>query len=80
MLVVCMFPGAAFGWGATGHAVIAYLAELYVQPAARAEVECLLELDASGLADPDDIGDEANWAGRYRDSQGRGPRYQQTHR
>ncbi|CAB3780497.1 S1/P1 nuclease [Pararobbsia alpina] len=80
VLLLGVLPGAAFGWGATGHAVIALIAEQHLQPAVRREVERLLASDTSGLADPDDIADQANWADRYRDSRGRGARYQHTRR
>jgi S1/P1 Nuclease len=80
VLLLGVLPGAALGWGATGHAVIALIADQHLRPAARLKVQQLLASDTSGLADPDDIGDQANWADRYRDSNGRGARYQHTHR
>jgi hypothetical protein len=78
VLLLGVFPGAVFGWGVTGHAVIAYIADQYLQPAVRIEVHRLLASDTSGLADPDDIGDQAVWADRYRDSRGRSARYRRT--
>jgi hypothetical protein len=78
VLLLGVLPGMALGWGATGHAVIALIADQHLQPAAWREVHRLLASDTTGLADPDDIGDQANWADRYRDSQGRGARYWRT--
>lgn len=78
VLLLGVFPGAVFGWGVTGHAVVAYIADQYLQPAVRIEVHRLLASDTSGLADPDDIGDQAVWADRYRDSRGRSARYRRT--
>jgi S1/P1 Nuclease len=80
VLLLGLLPGAALGWGATGHAVIALIADQHLTPVARQKVHQLLAADTSGLADPDDIGDQANWADRYRDSHGRGAPYQRTHR
>jgi hypothetical protein len=78
VLLLGVLPGMALGWGASGHAVIALIADQHLQPAAWREVHRLLASDTSGLADPDDIGDQANWADRYRDSHGRGARYHRT--
>ncbi|WP_158601851.1 S1/P1 nuclease [Pararobbsia silviterrae] len=68
----------AHGWGRTGHAAIAYIADAQLSPEVRRRVMQLLATDRSGLADPKDLGDEANWADRYRDAGRRGDAYRIT--
>ena len=69
----------AHAWGRMGHAVVAYIAESRLAPETQRRVFQLLSTDRSSLADPLDLGDEANWADRYRDSDGRGEAYRVTH-
>jgi hypothetical protein len=42
LLVAVLFPVAAFGWGGTGHQIVALIAEDHLSPAAKAGIEELL--------------------------------------
>jgi hypothetical protein len=70
----------ARAWGDEGHVVIARIAAHYLRPAVLPRVQALLATDRSGLVPDTDIGSEAVWADRFRDSDRQGSRqhYEQT--
>ncbi len=57
----------AFAWGDEGHEVVGLIADHYLEPAVRRQVQALLAGDESGLTSRD-IAHEATWADKYRDS------------
>ena len=79
LALTCATPGAAFAWGDEGHEIVGLIAEHYLDPVARQQVETLLAGDKSGLV-LTDIAHEATWADKYRDSDRNGAklRYGQT--
>jgi hypothetical protein len=66
-------PGLA--WGDEGHEVIALVAQQYLTPAARKQVNALLAADPDPLT-AHDIADAATWADKFRDSGEAGARAQ----
>lgn len=79
--ILCACPQGARAWGSEGHAIVALIAEHYLQPQVRAKVDKLLASDKSGLT-RHDLASAAAWADKYRDSDRDGARvrYEQTHR
>lgn len=79
LALVCATPGTAFAWGDEGHEIVGLIAEHYLDPVAKQQVEALLAGDKSGLVSTD-IAHEATWADKYRDSDRNGAklRYSQT--
>ena len=78
-LCVVLSSHPAFAWGDEGHEIIALVADRFFDTAVRDKITAML------AADPDtvtahDIGSEATWADRYRDSDRNGTRqhYAQT--
>jgi hypothetical protein len=68
----------AFAWGDEGHEVIGLIAEHYLTPAARQQIDLVLAQDHSGLAATDTgdaLADETTWADKYRDADHRGLHY-----
>ena len=61
-------PNAAFAWGDDGHRIVGLIAESYLDPAVRAQVDAMLAGDATGLTPSKAIPDEATWADKFRDS------------
>ena len=57
--------GSALAWGDDGHRVIAYIANAFLTPAARAEADVLLRSDTDPLT-ARDMASRATWADRYR--------------
>lgn len=57
----------AQAWGDEGHEIVARIAEQFLKPGVKREVERLLASDPSDLT-AHDIGAEATWADRYRES------------
>ncbi|CAN5718711.1 S1/P1 nuclease [soil metagenome] len=70
---------SAHAWGDAGHEIVARVADHYLQPAVRARITALLNTDTTGLA-AKDIGAQATWADKYRDSDRNSTklRYEQT--
>jgi hypothetical protein len=60
-------PQPANAWGDEGHKVIALIAEHYLDPTVRSKVATLLSADTDTLTEHD-IGSEATWSYKYRDS------------
>lgn len=60
-------PQAAHAWGDEAHAIVALVAERYLDPAVHDQVMALLATDTDKLT-RHDIASEATWADRYRDS------------
>jgi hypothetical protein len=73
-------PGPARAWGDEGHAIVALIAQHYLEPRASEQVQSLLVTDDSGLLADTSMASEALWADRYRDSDRDGARvrYQST--
>jgi mono/diheme cytochrome c family protein len=71
-LAVAMASHAALAWNDMGHEIVAIVAEHYLTPAARTQVEAMLQADTDGLT-AHDIASEATWADKYgtNDSTGR---------
>ena len=63
----CLLSSPAFAWGDPGHQVIALVADRYLAPRVRLQVNALLATDASGLTSSS-LADQATWADKYRDS------------
>ena len=59
--------GPAHAWGDEGHRVVGLLAERFLEPRARAEVDALLAADSDALTAPD-FASRTTWADRWRDS------------
>ena len=57
--------GVALAWNDLGHQVVAIIAEHYFTPAARSQVQEMLQQDSDPLT-AHDIASEATWADRYR--------------
>ncbi|HWW19377.1 MAG TPA: S1/P1 nuclease [Steroidobacteraceae bacterium] len=71
LLIACVTMGIgqdAQAWGDEGHAVVALIAEHYLQPTVRERVRLLLEADSTGLVAERSMAGESVWADRYRDS------------
>jgi hypothetical protein len=78
-LIVGLLPQHARAWGDEGHQIIGLIAEHYLDPTVRTELEAMLEGDTGSLT-PHDIVSEATWADKFRDSDrnGTGERYRRT--
>jgi hypothetical protein len=77
MLVLCViicWPQGAWAWGDEGHAIIALIAEHYLEPRVLGQVRLLLGTDSSGLVADKTMAGESVWADRYRDSDRDGTR------
>jgi hypothetical protein len=61
ILFVAIVPGLSHAWGATGHRVIADLAQLRLTPATAVEVEKLLALEGTAR-----LADVSTWADEHR--------------
>lgn len=59
--------GTALAWNHIGHQVVAIIAEHYLTPAARDQVQMMLQQDRDPLT-AHDIASEAIWADKYRDN------------
>lgn len=67
---VCAAPfilaaSSAQAWGDKGHMVVGLIADHYLSPAVRDQVQTMLATDKSGLTNTD-IAAEATWADKYR--------------
>jgi len=70
LMLACLSAGRALAWSDEGHEVVAIIAKTYLaanSPATLSRVEALLASDASKLT-AHDIGAEAIWADKFRDS------------
>jgi hypothetical protein len=72
-------PHPALAWGDDGHKTVALIAEHYLTPAAKKQVDAMLAADTDELT-KHDIASEATWADRYRDSNHRKDHYDATKR
>jgi hypothetical protein len=71
LLVLCTLvcgPQEARAWGDEGHAIIALIAEHYLDPRVLGQVRLMLDADTSGLVADQTMAGESVWADRYRDS------------
>jgi hypothetical protein len=77
--ILASLPQQAAAWGDDGHKTIALIAEHYLTPIAKRQVDAMLAADADNLT-KHDIASEATWADRYRDSDNRRTHYDATKR
>jgi hypothetical protein len=68
--MLAAFPHQAGAWGDDGHKTVALIAEHYLTPTTKRQVDALLAADTDNLT-KHDIASEATWADRYRDSNNR---------
>ncbi len=65
--MLAALPRPAAAWGDEGHAVVALIAESFLEPEVRAQVNALLAADTDNLT-AHDIASAATWADRYREA------------
>ncbi len=77
----CLASTPAFAWGDDGHEIVGMIADHYLEPAVRVQVQTILASDATRLTPDTGIASEATWADRYRDSDRKTTkvRYNQTY-
>ena len=61
-------PNAALAWGDDGHRIVGLIAEHYLDPAVRTQIDAMLAGDTTALTPSTAIPDEATWADKFRDS------------
>ena len=66
LLLLCL-PAGAQAWGDEGHEIVALIADHYLLPEVRAQVDLLLATDESGLTGDRGIAAESTWADRFRE-------------
>jgi hypothetical protein len=76
---VAVLPGEARAWGDDGHKAVALIAEHYLTPATKRQVDALLAADTDDLT-PHDIASAATWADRFREANHRRDNYEATRR
>jgi S1/P1 Nuclease len=64
-LTLALSTVAALAWGDDGNKVVALIAEHYLTPTAKRQVDALLAADTDNLT-AHDIASEATWADKYR--------------
>ncbi len=67
MLALALSSTAALAWGDDGHKVVALIAEHYLTPTAKRQVDALLASDTDNLT-AHDIASEATWADKFRNA------------
>jgi hypothetical protein len=67
LCALALSPAPAMAWDSEGHAIVALVAEHYLDPAVKQRVDAMLAADPDPLTGHG-IADAANWADRYRDS------------
>lgn len=72
-------PNQAAAWGDDGHKTVALIAEHYLTPTTKRQVDALLAADTDPLT-KHDIASEATWADKFRDSNHRRDHYEATKR
>jgi len=65
--LLAALPQKAAAWGDEGHQVVALIAEHYLTPAAKRQVDALLAADTDNRT-AHNIADAATWADKYRAS------------
>jgi hypothetical protein len=65
--MLAALPQNAIAWGDEGHQIVALIAEHYLTPAAKRQVDVLLAADTDSLT-AHNIADAATWADKYRAS------------
>lgn len=78
-LAIMFSTPEAMAWGDDGHKVVALIAEHYLTPTAKRQVDAMLAADADELT-RHDIASAATWADRYRDANHRRDNYDATKR
>jgi hypothetical protein len=66
-LAFALSTSGALAWGDDGHKVVALIAEHYLTPVAKKQVDAMLAADTDSLTQHD-IASEATWADKYRNS------------
>jgi hypothetical protein len=77
--MLAVLPQRAAAWGDDGHKTVALIAQHYLTPTAKKQVDALLAADTDPLTQHD-IANEATWADKYRDSNHRKDHYDETKR
>src|SRR6516165_7697132 len=77
--MIAALPHQAAAWGDDGHKTVALIAEHYLTPTAKKQVDALLAADTDPLTQHD-IASEATWADRWRDANHRKDNYDATKR
>jgi hypothetical protein len=72
-------PQQAAAWGDDGHKTVALIAQHYLTPAAKKQINAMLAADTDPLT-KHDFASEATWADKYRDSNHRKDHYEETKR
>src|SRR5258708_27238319 len=72
-------PQRASAWGDDGHKTVALIAQHYLTPVAKKEIDAMLAGDTDNLT-KHDFASAATWADRYRDENNRMEHYEQTKR
>jgi hypothetical protein len=67
LVMAAALPRQAAAWGDEGHAVVALVAQSFLEPAVRTQVSALLAADTDNLT-AHDIASAAIWADRYREA------------
>jgi S1/P1 Nuclease len=67
LVMAAALPRQAAAWGDEGHAVVALVAQSFLEPAVRTQVNALLAADTDNLT-AHDIASAATWADRYREA------------
>jgi hypothetical protein len=73
IVAVALRSGPAMAWGDEGHEVIGWIAQAYLDPAARQKVVAMLAADTDSLT-AHNIADASTWADKFRDSNENGAR------
>jgi hypothetical protein len=79
LLTLAALPQQAAAWGDDGHKAVALVAQDYLTPSVRKQVDAMLAADTDPLT-KHDIANEATWADKYRDSNNRRDHYEATKR
>ncbi|TAM12459.1 MAG: S1/P1 Nuclease [Nevskiaceae bacterium] len=69
LVLLALRPAPALAWGYEGHAVVALIAQHYLQPAVHQRVDAILAMDDSTLV-KHDMASEATWADKWRGAGG----------
>src|SRR5215475_6072918 len=72
-------PRTALAWGDDGHKTVALVAQHYLTPAVKRQINTMLAADTDPLT-KHDFASEATWADKYRDSNHRKDHYEATKR
>jgi S1/P1 Nuclease len=77
--ILAALPQQAAAWGDDGHKTVALIAQRFLTPAAKKQINAMLAADTDPLT-KHDFASEATWADRFRDSNHRKDHYEETKR